>query len=144
MRQIRVLILFLVALQSCQLIILEPKKQQKVVFVANQQSAKGILNLFLLQLDSNDIYTAIFLRTDSLGNKVLPANQYESYYDAFRLQRQLTGLPITYIKSDTLSEDSILMQVEFDYIRNVKFLTSKVDNLWYIADLKSWKEVYYK
>lgn len=142
MKKIRLLLLLILALQSCQLIYLEPKKQKTVVFIANQQSAKGILNLFLLQMDSNDVYSAIFLRTDSLGNKITPAKQYESYYDAFRLQRQINKLPITYIKSDTLTEDSILMQVEFDYIRNVKFLASKVDSLWYISDLRSWKEIY--
>ena len=129
-------------LQSCQLIVLKPDKQKKVVYIANQNSAKGILNLFLLQLDSNDVYSAIFLRTDTAGNKILPAQQYDDYYNAFRLQRQITGLPITQIISDTLNHDSIVMNVEFDYIRNVKFLATKVDDLWYISDLKSWKEIY--
>lgn len=130
------------ALQSCQLIILEPKKQNKKVFIANHQSARGILNLFLLQLDSNDVYSAIFLRTDTLGKKVIPSKQYDTYYDAFRLQRQINNLPITLVKTDTLSEDSIIFRVEFDYIRNVEFLASRVDSLWFITNLKSWKEIY--
>jgi hypothetical protein len=142
MRRIKLLLVILMALQSCQLIILEPKKQHKKIFIANQQSARGILNLFLLQLDSNDVYSAIFLRTDTLGKKVLPSKQYETYYDAFRLQRQINNLPITFVKADTLTEDSIIIRVEFDYIRNVEFLASKIDNYWYIADMRSWKEIY--
>jgi hypothetical protein len=142
MRRIKLLLIFILALQSCQLIYLEPKKQTKKVFIANQKSARGILNLFLMQIDSNDVYSAIFLRTDTTGKKVIPSKQYDSYYDAFRLQRQINNLPITFFKADTLSEDSILIRVEFDYIRNVEFLASRVDSLWYIADLKSWKEIY--
>lgn len=142
MRKIRLLLVLLLVLQSCQLIILEPKKHNKRVFIADQQSAIGILNLFLIQIDSNDVYSAIFLETDSLGKKMLPSNQFESYCEAARLQRQINNLPITNLKADTLSEDSIIFRVEFDYIRNVEFLATKLNKLWYIADLKSWKEIY--
>ncbi|OGU56078.1 MAG: hypothetical protein A2X64_05300 [Ignavibacteria bacterium GWF2_33_9] len=142
MKKINYLILFVFLLQSCQLIVLNPDKQKKVVYIANQNSALGILNLYLLQLDSNDVYSAIFLRTDSLGNRITPAMQYEDYYDVFRLQRQISGLPITQIITDTLSQESIVMNVEFDYIRKVEFLATKLDDKWYISDLRSWKEIY--
>jgi hypothetical protein len=143
MKQVKYFIVLMVILQSCQLIIIEPKKTVKTNFIANQKSANGILNLFLLQLDSNDVYSAAFLQTDTSGKKELPAQQYESLFDLYRLQRQIGNLPITNLKADTLSKDSIMLYVEFDYIRNVEFLTSKIDSIWCIADKRSWKTTLY-
>jgi hypothetical protein len=143
MNKYKLLIVFVLALQSCQLIVLSPDKTIKNKFIANQNSAEGVFNLFLLQLDSNDVYAAAFLRTDSTGQKRLPIWQYESIFELSRLQRQINNLPITRIKFDTLNRNSILLYVEFDYLREVEFLASKIDSTWYISNKKSWKNSLY-
>jgi len=139
MDKYRLLIVFLFALQSCQLIVLETKSTTKNAFIANRNSPEGILNLYLMQLDSNDAYSATFLKTDTLGRYLFPSLQYEMLYNSYRLGRQIGGLPITRVKYDTISAENIILDVEFDYIRNVKFLTSKIDNKWYIAEISSRK-----
>lgn len=133
-----IMVLF-VTLQSCQLIVLETKSTITNTFIANRNSPQGILNLFLMQLDSNDAYSATFLKTDSLGRYLFPAQQYELLYNSFRIGRQISGMPITKLRYDTISTDTIILDVEFDYIRNVKFLTSKIDDKWYIAEINSRK-----
>ncbi len=133
------LLVLLVALQSCQLIVMETKTTTKNSFIANRNSPVGILNLFLLQLDSNDAYSATFLKSDSLGEFLYPAQQYELLYSSFRTGRQIGGMPITKLKYDTISKNSIIIDVEFDYIRNIRFLTSKINDQWYIAEISSRK-----
>ena len=137
------MIVLLVALQSCQLIVLETKTTTKNVFIANRNSPQGILNLYLLQLDSNDAYSATFLKTDSLGQYLSPSLQYELLFNSYRLGRQIARLPITRLKYDTITAENIILDVEFDYIRNVKFLTSKINNKWYIAEISSRKTYSY-
>lgn len=143
MNKYKLLIVFIFALQSCQLITIAPDKSIKNKFIANQNSAEGVINLFLLQLDNNNVYAAAFLRTDTTGAKRLPTWQYESIFDLNRLQRQINNLPITRIKYDTLNHNSILLFVEFDYLREVEFLASKIDSTWYISNKRSWKNSIY-
>lgn len=143
MAKLRVLLVLLVVLQSCQLIVLETTTTKTHTFIANRNSAQGILNLFLLQLDSNDAYSATFLKTDTLGRLLFPSQQYELLYNSYRIGRQISGMPITKLKYDTLSSNSIILDVEFDYIRNVRFLTSKINDKWYIAEISSRKTYNY-
>lgn len=143
MNKLRMLLVILVALQSCQLIVMETKTTTKNSFIANRNSPVGILNLFLLQLDSNDAYSATFLKTDSLGRFLYPAQQFELLFTSYRIGRQVSGMPITRLSYDTISTDSIILDVEFDYMRNVIFLTSKINNQWYIAEISSRKTYNY-
>lgn len=143
MNKYRLLVVFLLALQSCQLIVLESKSTTKNIFIANRNSPQGILNLYLMQLDSNDAYSATFLKTDTSGRYLSPLLQYELLYNSYRLGRQIGGLPITRIKYDTISTEKVILDVEFDYIRNVKFLTCKIHNKWYIAEISSRKTYHY-
>jgi len=143
MKRIYILIAFSITLQSCQLIVIEPKNKVQTVVIANQSAPQYVLNLYLLNLDSNKIYEALFIQSDTLGQKILPAQQWETFDGVSRLRRQLGMKPITAIKFDTLSENQVLMDVEFDYIRKAIFLASKIDTLWYISCKSSWKEVYY-
>lgn len=129
----------IITIPSCQLVVVENKTVQKNVFIANRQSPLGVLNLYLMQLDSNDVYSATFLKTDSLGNYLLPIQQYELLFPTHKFARQIARMPITKLKYDTLSADTIILDIEFDYIRNVKFLTSKINNKWYIAEISSKK-----
>lgn len=139
MSRIKLLIVLLVSLQSCQLIVLEEKTTTRNIFVANRNSPRELLNLFLMQLDSNDAYSATFLKSDTLGRYLLPSQQFELLFSSYRLGRQIGGMPITRIKFDTVSNDTVILDVEFDYIRNVKFITSKINNQWYIAEISSSK-----
>ncbi|MCE5304391.1 MAG: hypothetical protein ABFD00_02250 [Chloroherpetonaceae bacterium] len=143
MKNIYILIAFSITLQSCQLIVIEPKNKVKAIVVANQTAPLYVLNLYLLNLDSNKVYEALFIQSDTLGEKMLPIQQWETFDDVSRLQRQIMLKPITAIKLDTISENQIMMNVEFDYIRKAVFLASKIDTLWYISCRKSWKEQYY-
>lgn len=143
MKRIYILIAFSITLQSCQLIVIEPKNKVQTVVIANQSAPQYVLNLYLLNLDSNKIYEALFIQSDTLGQKILPAQQWETFDGVSRLRRQLGMKPITAITFDTLSENQVLMDVEFDYIRKAIFLASKIDTLWYISCKSSWKEVYY-
>lgn len=143
MKRIYILIAFSITLQSCQLIVIEPKNKVQTVIIANQSAPQYVLNLYLLNLDSNKIYEALFIQSDTLGQKILPAQQWETFDGVSRLRRQLGMKPITAIKFDTLSENQVLIDVEFDYIRKAIFLASKIDTLWYISCKSSWKEVYY-
>lgn len=143
MKRIYILIAFSITLQSCQLIVIEPKNKVQTVVIANQSAPQYVLNLYLLNLDSNKIYEALFIQSDTLGQKILPAQQWETFDAVSRLRRQLGMKPITAIKFDTLSENQVLIDVEFDYIRKAIFLASKIDTLWYISCKSSWKEVYY-
>lgn len=139
MKKVSLFLVLTVTLQSCQLIVIESKETNQEKIIANRQSPMGVLNLFLMQLDSNDLYTATFFKTDESGRKLLPYEQYEMLYSTYRLSRQIAQLPITNLKIDTIRENTMLLKVEFDYIRQVDFLTSKIDSIWYIAELESKK-----
>ncbi|HOV91523.1 MAG TPA: hypothetical protein PLC04_00355 [Candidatus Kapabacteria bacterium] len=143
MKKIYILIAFSITFQSCQLIVIQPKNKVKTVIIANQAAPQYVLNLYLMNLDSNKVYEALFLQSDTLGRKLLPIQQWETYDDVSRLQRQIGLKPITAIKFDTLSDNLVLMNVEFDYIRKALFLASKIDTSWFISCKASWKEVYY-
>jgi hypothetical protein len=143
MKKVYILIAFSITMQSCQLIVLQPKDKVQRVIIANQSAPQYVLNLYLMNLDSNKIYEALFIQTDTLGQKILPVQQWETFDGVSRLQRQIGLKPITNIRYDTLSENQILMNVEFDYIRKAIFLASKIDTQWYISCQKSWKEIYY-
>lgn len=126
------LVFLTVFLTSCQMIIIEPKKQPKKIEI-NQKTPLGAVYLFKAELDSNDISAAAQILANPNGNNYLPVDEYEMYPDLSRIARLISKRPVTLVKTDTLNSNSLIVKVEFDYLRNISFTTSKIRESWFIV-----------
>ena len=122
---------------SCEIITIgTPNAPKKEVINVNQQSPLGAVYLFKTELDSNNVPAAAQILADSSGNLLLAIEKYERYFDVDRMKRKIGQKLITKIVRDSLAENDYRYNVEFDYLTNVTFTTSKIRDEWYITNYK--------
>lgn len=121
-----------ISLTSCELIVIGTKKREPVIDIA-QTSAIGAVYLFKTELDSNNVPAATQVLARPDGSYYLAIEQYYQYFEIARIGRLLRQEPITRLKADTLSEDNVKVSVEFNYLKNFTFTTSRIDSNWYIV-----------
>lgn len=120
-------------LSSCEIITIgTPNAPKSEVIDHDQTSALGAVFLFKTELDSNNVPAATQILADSSGELLLAIDKYERYFEIARIKRKISMKPITKLQRDTLNADLFRYNVEFDYLTNVIFTTSKIKDYWYI------------
>jgi hypothetical protein len=74
------------------------------------------------------------------GTKYLARDRYEMQSEMERLGRILANRTISLYRTDTLQNDAHRIILEFDYLKTYIFTTKKIDNQWYIVDIKNDKQ----
>lgn len=127
-------ILLIAALAGCEIFTIGP--DAPAVVPVNQESAVGSTYLFKAGLDSNNIYAVTQLLDNPDGKPMLGEDKYSYFADLERFTRVIANKPITNVITDSLSNDKIKVDLEFDYLKSITFTTERKDELWYITDYK--------
>lgn len=127
-----ILILLISSLTGCELWVIGGGPREKVIEV-NQNTSIGAVYLFKAELDSNNVRGATEVLAQPTGSFYLAIEKYELYEEMERLARIIGQKQITNFKTDTLSETNHKITVNFDYITEVSFTTSKISDNWYIT-----------
>jgi hypothetical protein len=117
-------------LGGCELFVIGTKKEP--VVEVNQNSALGAIYLFKAELDSNNIRAATEVFANPNGKPILAIEKYEMFDELDRIRRLIGSKPITLVETDSLSLSTLRVNMEFDYLRTVKFTTAKISDNWYI------------
>lgn len=122
-------------LSGCEIITIGNKYpvKRKVVVHQNQATPLGSFLLFKTEIDSNNAYAASDLLASQEGRKYLAYERYELSYAIDMLRRKIQMMPITNIKTDTLSGMIVRHQIELDMIKYMTVFTKKIDSLWYVT-----------
>lgn len=120
-------------LSSCALVDISEKKTVKVVHYT-QDTAEGVVHLFMTELDSNNAKGAVVLLANPDGSPLSAERKLELYPEMQRLRRVIKFNPITDVRCDTLSGDKISVNMEIDYFRKYQFITLKINEIWFITD----------
>lgn len=121
-----------VLVNSCELITIG--KKQVPVLEINQKSPMGVVYLFKLELDSNNIPAATQVLAREDGGYYLALEKYEMYDDVARIGRMIARKPITDVITDSLSPTEYMFRIEFDYLRKLTFKTSMINDNWFIVN----------
>lgn len=130
-----VCLLFSLSLVGCEIVTIKAeykRKAKKIDLV--QDSPEGAVYLFKAELDSNNTYSAadFFLRN---GDKYLAIERLDLVDEADRFKRIFAEKQITTNKIDTLANSNVSIATQLNYAKNIKFLTTKKDTLWYISEI---------
>lgn len=107
--------------------------RRKVVVHQNQATPLGVSLLFKTEIDSNNSYAASDLLASQEGELYLAYDRYELSYSVEMLRRNIQMMPITNIKTDTLSGMIVRHQIELDMIKYITVFTKRIDSLWYVT-----------
>ncbi len=135
MKRLYILSLCFLFLYGCEIFTVSGKRISKPQIEANQKSPIGTVYLFKSELDSNNVPAAIRLMLRPSGYPYLALEKLELYDELSRIRRIINNKPITDFQSDSLSENSFKLNIEFDYLKTITFVTSKFDENWYIVSL---------
>jgi hypothetical protein len=138
LRVIALCILFACVGTGCELIVLRNgtnvAKQAAPLAILDQNSAHGVVRLFVAELDSANLFGA--LRVLSNENRLLLATEkQELQEEVARYMRIIGGRKITMLRADTLSDAKQRIRAELNYTKELTFTTVKLDSLWYIAEI---------
>ncbi len=89
--------------------------------------------MFKAGLDSNNVYAVTQLLSDMNGLPMLGEDKYSRFEEIERFSRVIGNKPITNVKTDSLTDAKIKVDVEFDYLKSFTFTTELKDNLWFIT-----------
>lgn len=131
-----IIMIVLFTLTSCELFVIGSDAPTKTIVEVDQESPLGAVYLFKTELDSNNVPAAAQVLASPNGTTYLAIERYEWYFELSRLRRIIDNKPITRFVTDTISNNSLVVDVEFDYIDYVTFTTSKIDDGWYIVNFK--------
>ncbi len=120
-------------LSSCRMFeIGEPPRKEVIEY--SQNNPLGAVLLFKTELDSNNTPAATGLLAQPNGQHYLAIEQVEMYDEIDRLKRLISRKPVTRIRADTLNNNSLEINVELEYLRNLSFTTLKINENWYIVN----------
>ncbi len=120
-------------LAGCELFVIGSKTPPKKIVNFDRQTALGTVYLFKAELDSNNLPGATDVLASRSAVKYLPVERHAMQWDVARLRRKIAMMPVTDVRSDTITPASMKIKVEFDYLRTFYFTTSKISNEWYIT-----------
>jgi hypothetical protein len=116
---------------GCELITIGSKRPQPIII--DQSSPVGAIYLFKTELDSNNIPAATQILANPNGRVLLAFEKYELYDEVARIGRMIASKPITQVKSDSLSPQSYRISMEFSYLKQIAFTTTRINDYWYIV-----------
>lgn len=135
MKKFYILTFCCILFYGCEVFTIGGKRIVKTQIEANQKSPIGTVYLFKSELDSNNVPAAIRLMLRPSGYPYLALEKLELYDELSRIRRIINNKPITDFRSDSLTENSFKLNIEFDYLKTITFVTSKFDENWYIVSL---------
>jgi hypothetical protein len=136
MKNTIILIICSLVASSCEIITINSKTPAKKQELPTQNTAVGAFLLFKSELDSNNISGALQIVAKPDGAKMTGSEKYDKFEEMKMLRRLLEQKQVTAINADTVNNDSLRLNVEFDYIRIITFSTVRIDNYWYISNYK--------
>jgi hypothetical protein len=131
------LLLSLCACSACALIVLRDGRERPRVQTAprlDQSSPQAVVRLFLHELDSANVYGALYLMSAE-DRLLLATEKREMQEDIARYARMFGGKKITLLNADTLASTKQRVRAELNYTRELVFTTVKFDEAWFIASL---------
>ncbi len=133
MKQAAYIFVLAIVLTSCELFVIRSPKTPRLNNVdISQNSALGAVYLFKTELDSNNKQAAASVLAQNDGKKYLALQRYEMLPEISRIKRIIGNLPVTNVKADTLSDTKYKFKVQFDYINEITFVSTKIKDEWYI------------
>ena len=136
MKKLSILIAAILTLTACE--VFEIGKKSAPVIPLDQTSPVGTVMLFKIKLDSNKISDASALMRKNTGTEYLAIEKVDLFEDLNRLSRLIGKRKITRQYTDTLAPDFCVVNMEFDYIRNYKFNTKKIEDKWFVTGYKKY------
>jgi hypothetical protein len=124
-------ILTLFSLTACEIFTIGT--DAPVVIPVDQRSAIGSTFLFKAGLDSNNVYAVTQILTNPNGMPMLGEEKYAQFEDLERFSRLIANKPITNVITDSLTDNKIKVDVEFDYLKSFTFTTELKDEAWFIT-----------
>lgn len=135
MKKLYITVFCCIFLCGCEIFTIGGQRISKPQIEANQKSPIGTIFLFKAELDSNNVPAAIRLMLRPSGYPYLALEKLELYDELSRIRRIINNKPITDFKTDSLNESSYKLNIEFDYLKTITFVTTKFDESWYIVSL---------
>jgi len=132
-------IITLFSLTACEIFTIGT--EAPVIIPVNQKSAIGSTFLFKAGLDSNNIYAVTQVLTNPNGMPMLADDKYSQFEDIERFSRLIGNKPITNVITDSLKDNKIKVDVEFDYLKSFSFTTERKDNAWYITSFTEYPSI---
>lgn len=126
----------LIALSGCELFVVGEDYHYVQKIEKSQKSPLGAIYLFKAEIDNKNVAGATDIFASPNGTKYLAIERYDMYFEIARLGRVIFDQEITYFHADTISGNSLVLDVEFNYLNYVTFTTSKIDSGWYIVSYK--------
>lgn len=133
MKKTALIIICSLVLASCEMITIGSRRNAPRFYDLNQKTPVGLILLFKIDLDSNNIPAASQLIAHQEGSRLLAIEKYDMYDDIWLLQRIIQFKDITKIQLDTLSKVMQRIEIEFNYTRCVTFKTKQIQDYWYIV-----------
>jgi len=132
-------ILILATIIGCEVFTIGRKS--KPVVPVNQYSAVGSAYMFKAGLDSNNVFAITQLIKGDGGSPIPAEMKYSKFEDLERISRIIGNKPVTLVNTDSLSDNKILIDMEFDYLKMISFTAEKIDSLWFIVDYNEHKSI---
>lgn len=126
-------ILLALILASCELIVLKETTPQKIAIPSDQNSPQGVVYVFKTEIDSANVQGAMKVMASDDERPLLAVEKLELQEEIARLGRMIAKKDITLMHVDTLSPVRQRLRTEFGYLRELTFVTVRVDSLWYIS-----------
>jgi len=120
---------------GCELFVLGSSHAPSTRIERSQRSSISVIQLWCDELDSTSTAAATELMLHPSGRQLLALEKHEMVDDLARWKRRLSGKTITSYSTDTTSSVSHSVDVTFDYIRKLRFLAIKKDDLWFVANV---------
>ncbi len=105
-----------------------------------RETSVGTVYLFKAELDSANARAAAGLLVTTSGDPILAIERYEMEDDIARLGRILFQMPITQVKTDTLSKTNHRLRCEFNYMKNITFSAMRIRDKWFITEIQGLQE----
>lgn len=135
MRLLLLITFVTMGLSSCELIVIG--SPSKPVVNIDQNTPIGAVLLFKTELDSSNVPAATQILAKKTGVKYLAFEKYELYYEIARIGRIISQKSITKISKDSLSQSNYRVNMELEYLRDVRFDTRMINDQWYITEYES-------
>lgn len=122
---------------SCELIVIGVPPSEVPVLNPEQTNSLGTGLIFKAEIDTNNLAEAAQFLDSSVQIKAF--DRFEKYYwDLEILRNYIKGGDVTLVVSDTIDENQIIQNIEFDYVRHLKLQTFKKDSLWFISNYQTY------
>jgi hypothetical protein len=118
---------------GCELIVLKDNTPKKNIIPRDQTSPQGVVYVFKAEIDSSNVQGAIKVMASDDERPLLAIEKLDLQDEIARLGRMITKKDITMMQIDTLSPVRQRLRTEFGYLRELTFITVRVDSLWYIS-----------